>query len=57
MGVPLFIVDTCDCEDCRDSVAPCTLDCGRDSECSGCRESRIGSEEIEFTSACALGWR
>ncbi len=43
----------CECDDCADN--PCSQDCPRDEECSGCRLSRERAEEEEFDTKCAQG--
>lgn len=52
-----YEIDHCDCEDCQDRDEPCAMDCDSESECDGCRESRLGQEEIGFEIDWARGVR
>lgn len=56
LGV-VYDLDRCDCEDCQDRDEPCAMDCDSESECDGCRESRLGQEEIGFEIDWARGVR
>lgn len=51
------IQDACSCEDCESTGEPCSLDCDRENECAGCRQSRLENEEELFETDCAQGRR
>jgi hypothetical protein len=48
-------MSACDCNDCIYSEKPCSMDCDRDDECSGCREARVTREEALFEIDFAQG--